>query len=130
MKKKNLKMSTCILSAVLILGMFGAQVMASSWDVNLKRWSGASEISEMKKTSDVKNYYMEVSYVGAHYDSVEHWIESDITGTNYSVHSITKEGKNNSPASTAKKGDEVVLNVKNPISVEVKVEASGAWSAN
>lgn len=73
---------------------------------------------------------MKVNHVGAHYDSVEHWIESDITGKNYSVHSITKEGRNTSPSSTAIKGDEVVLNVKNPVSTRVQVEANGAWSPN
>lgn len=104
-------------------------VYAASWTTNLDRWSGASEVAKLNKTTYTHNYYMEVNYVGAQYDSVEHWIEKSLGG-NLSQHSITQEGKNSSPSSTASIGDKVVLNVKNPISTKVEVEASGAWTPN
>lgn len=130
LKKKNPKLLTGILGASIVLGSLGISASAASWYSDLERWSGASEISTLKKSTDTKNYYMKVDYVGAHYDSVEHWIESKTLGKNYSVHTVTKEGKSASPNSTASKGDNVVLNVKNPVSVRVQVEASGSWSPN
>lgn len=111
------------------LGTTSTSVFAASWSYDLNRWSNSEEISTITKDTSTDNYYMEVTSVGGHYDSVEHWIEGRYGG-NYSNHYITKEGSNNSPDSTAEKGDSVVLNVKNPISTHVTVSASGAWSPN
>lgn len=123
---KNKKL--CALAMVLTLSIPTA-ASASSWSINLGRWSADREIATMTKTTTNGTYYMAVSSVGGAYDSVEHWTEG-VYGGNYSSHSITKEGKNDSPSSTASKGDAVTLNVCNPISTQVLVSASGSWSPN
>lgn len=130
MTKKKVKKTLGMLSFALLALTMSTSVFAASWTTNLDRWSMEQEIGEITKQTTNTTYYMQVDYVGSTYDSVEHWIESDITGSNYSVHTITKEGFNSSPASSAKVNDEVVLNVKNPVNASVQVAASGAWSPN
>lgn len=133
MIKKRCKLGIRILSAGLLLGTLASSssssAFAGSWSTNLGRWSSDSQISELRKNTNVSNYYMEISSVGGDYDSVEHWIEGNYGG-NYSKHTITKEGENDSPKSDADNGDDVTLNVCNPINTRVKVFASGAWSPN
>lgn len=123
---KNTKL--CALAMVLTLSI-PTVASASSWSATLNRWSADKEIGTTTKSTDNKTYYMQVSSVGGTYDSVEHWIEGDYGG-DYSSHSITKEGQNNSPASSASKSDDVTLNVANPISTQVRVSANGSWSPN
>lgn len=130
MIKKRTKIGIRILSTSLLLGaMATSSAFASSWSINLGRWSSDREIATTTKSTTNDTYYMQVDSVGGQYDSVEHWTEG-IYGGNYSGHTITKEGDNNSPKSSATKGDSVSLNVCNPISTQVLVAANGAWSAN
>ena len=128
--KRKTKLGMRVLSTSLLLGaMATSSAFASSWSVNLNRWSADKEIATTTKKTTNNTYYMKVDSVGGDYDSVMHWIEGD-SGRDYSAHSITKEGSNDSPASEAEKGDDVTLNVENPVFTRVLVSASGSWSAN
>lgn len=128
MKKRRFNKGIITFSLIATLA-FSASSFAASWSTNLDRWSGTDEVSTLLKSTSTATYYMSVSSVGSTYDCVEHWIETT-AGSNRSDHKITKEGSDASPTSTALKGDEIVLNVKNPVNIHVEVTASGSWTPN
>lgn len=99
---------------------FSGKLAANQYDV---------EISTVRKESTVKHFSIRFLTIGKGTTKVCAWAEQPITGYNYSSpYNQVGLGKTNVDYSTVPDvGDNVVLNLDNPVKLSYEVAVKGSW---
>lgn len=126
-RKISIGTITCVVLAMCMsLTIFAA---AADFSGKLPAYQGDVEISTVRKESTVKHFTIRLLSIGSGTNKVCAWTEKPITGYNYSSpYNQVGLGKTNVDYSTVPDvGNNVVLNLDNPISLSYEVAVTGRW---
>lgn len=115
------------LTMCISLSVFAA---STSFSAKLPANQGDTEVSTVRKESSTTDYFtITVNSIGTGTDKVCAWTEGDSTGFNYSspYNQVGKETKNIKYSHIPDKGENVVLNLDNLVSLSYTVSVSGSW---
>lgn len=130
MKKKIISIT---LSCAVVLGL-SITAFAASGDfaATLPAHQGDTEVSTIRKETEAKNFSITIDSIGTGTDKVCAWTEGDTTGSNYSspYNQVGVESKDISYTTQPKVGENVVLNLDNPVNISTSVEVVGSWTPN
>ena len=109
-------------------------VFAATTEFNgkLPTYQGDIEISTVRKEASTEYFSITMTYFGSGTDKVCAWTEGDSTGYNYSspYNQVGLESKDIDYSHVPDIGENVVLNLDNPVSVNYTVWVAGKWSPN
>lgn len=127
------KITAIALGCVLTLGLsITAFAASASFSATLPAHQGDTEVSTVRKATDAKNFSITIDSIGSGTDQVCAWTEGDSTGTNYSS-PYNQVGIETSSVTYTKQpqiGENVVLNLDNPVDLATSVKVSGSWTPN
>lgn len=130
MKKK---IASITLSCALMLGLSITAFAASgNFTATLPAHQEDTEVSTIRKETEAKTFSITVDSIGSGTDKVCAWTEGDSTGSNYSspYNQVGIETKDISYTTQPKVGENVVLNLDNPVSIATSVKVTGSWTPN
>lgn len=86
----------------------------------------------MRKATSTKNFSITIKSIGSGTDEVCAWTEGDSTGTNYSIpyNQVGVGTKSFSYTTQPKVGENVDLNLDNPVDIATSVKVTGSWTPN
>lgn len=132
-KGKLMAIATLVFCAMFATSAFAATAQFSG---NLPADQGDTEISTVARAnaSNVVQYFsVKITSIGAGYSAVRAWTEKPI-GTNLSdpFTEVAADGAWHTPSytTTPSPGDNVVLNLDNPVYTGDTVPVAGEWSPN
>lgn len=129
----NKKMITATLGCALALGLTMTAFAASAnFTATLPAHQGDTEVSTVRKATEDKSFSITIDSIGSGTDKVCAWTEGDTTGTNYSspYNQVGVETKSISYTTQPKVGENVVLNLDNPVDISTSVKVTGSWTPN
>lgn len=120
---------SCVLMLSLSLSAFAA---TANFSATLPKNQGDTEVSKVRKDGTTSYFTITITSIGTGTDKVCAWTESDILGTNYSNPSqqVAVETRNITYSKKPESGDNVVLNLDNPVNMSSTVAVKGSWSPN
>lgn len=129
----NRKLMTATLGCALAFGLsITAFAASANFSATLPANQGDTEVSTVRKATDAKNFTITIDSIGTGTDEVCAWTEGDITGSNYSnPYNQVGIGTEDLPYTKQPKiGENVVLNLDNPVNIPTSVDVSGSWTPN
>ena len=129
----NKKMMTATLGCALAFGLTMTAFAAStSFSATLPAHQGDTEVSTVRKATSTKSFSITINSIGSGTDTVCAWTEGDSTGTNYSspYNQVGIETKSFSYTTQPEIGENVVLNLDNPVDIATSVKVTGSWTPN
>lgn len=127
------KLFSIIFGCILVLGLSITVFAATtSFTATIPAHQGDTETSTVRKESDTGYFSITIEFIGTGTDKLNAWTEGDSTGTNYSspYNQVGLESKNITYTLLPKIGENVVLNLDNPVDLVQVLTASGNWSPN
>ena len=127
-----------IISLILIMSsvaIFSTSVFAAtaSFSGILPKYQGDTEVSVVRRASDNTGYFtIRVDSIQYGTNSVCAWTEGSWGGNYSNPYNQAGIGdkRNISYSTPPAKGENVILNLDNPVNVDYTVEVSGIWSPN
>lgn len=129
----NRKLMTATLGCALAFGLsITAFAASTNFTANLPAHQGDTEVSTVRKATDTKSFSVTIDSIGSGTDKVCVWSEGDSTGKNYSspYNQVGVETKSISYTTQSKVGENVVLNLDNPVDMATSVKVTGSWTPN
>lgn len=129
----NKKMMTDTLGCALAFGLTMTAFAAStSFSATLPAHQGDTEVSTVRKATSTKSFSITINSIGSGTDKVCAWTEGDSTGTNYSspYNQVGIGTKSFSYTTQPVVGENVVLNLDNPVDIATSVKVTGSWTPN
>ncbi|MDE7424626.1 MAG: hypothetical protein K2N51_13220 [Lachnospiraceae bacterium] len=126
-RKISIGTITCVaLAMCMSLTIFAA---AADFSTKLPANQGDVEISTIRKESTVKHFCIRFQSIGKGTDKVCAWAEQPITGYNYSSpYNQVGEGLTSVKYSEVPAvGNNVLLNLDNPVKLSYEVAVTGRW---
>lgn len=128
------------LSTAIIVGCLSAMCLSTtalgatkSFTAHLPKKRADREVSTVAKEKTTGYFTVNIKSIAEGTDKVCAWTESDVLGVNYSspYKQVGIETKNiDYNLEQPNKGDAVVLNLDNPISLSYTVKVTGSWTPN
>lgn len=133
--KKKIKLAIATLAVSMVTGT-SAFAATGTFDATLPAKQGDTEVSTVARanTSDVVEYFsIKISSIDSGYTAVRAWTEAS-AGSNYSdpYTEVRADGTYHTVdyLTTPNKGNNVTLNLDNPVYTTSSVSVSGEWSPN
>ena len=130
MKRKFLSI---LLSCALVLSLsITAFAASTSFSATIPAHQGDTEVSKVRKETNEGSFSITVDFLSTGTDKICAWTEGDSTGTNYSspYNQVGKETKSFDYTNQPKIGENVVLNLDNPVDSSLAATARGSWTPN
>lgn len=130
MKRKFLSI---ILSCALVLGLSVTAFAASTkFSATIPAHQGDTEVSTVRKETSKESFSITVDFLSTGTDKICAWTEGDSTGINYSspYNQVGIETKSFNYTRQPDIGENVVLNLDNPVDSSLAATASGSWTPN
>lgn len=129
----NKKMITVPLGCVFAFGLtMTAFAVSTNFTANLPAHQGDTEVSTVRKATEEKDFSITIDSIQDGTNQVCVWTEGDSTGKNYSspYNQVGKETKSIPYTTQPSIGENVVLNLDNPVDIETSVKVTGSWTPN
>lgn len=119
----------CVFALSLSITAFAASTRFSA---TLPAHQDDTEVSTVRKATNKKSFSITVYSIGSGTDQVCAWTEGDSTGINYSspYNQVGVGTKSFSYTGQPQIGENVVLNLDNPVDLSTSVKVSGSWTPN
>lgn len=111
------------------LSVFAATTATASFSVELPKKQGDAEVSKVRKATETVYFTVTINSIGTGTDKVCVWTEGDSTGYNFSDPSKQVGLGPNAIFYThvPDVGENVVLNMDNPVYLDYTVAVTGSW---